>query len=195
MIARASRQLLALSLQRPQQWKHKPLTSVSYTRAMFTTRLATVDDSALIAAHRHAMFASMPSPNLPALDTMRRAFEPWVREKLANERYFGWIAEEYGRVAGSAGLLLLDWPPHPLDPASHERGYILNVFVEPDFRRRGLAHELLELCMADARRRRIRVITLHSSDAGRPVYEGFGFRATSEMLYAEPAKLKQDGES
>jgi GNAT superfamily N-acetyltransferase len=155
---------------------------------MFTTRTATVDDAALITAHRHAMFASMPNPNLQALEAMSRAFAPWVKEKLASGRYMGWIAEENGRVAGSAGLLLLDWPPHPLHPASHERGYILNVFVEPEFRKRGLAHQLLEQCMAEARRRRIRVTTLHASDAGRPVYEGYGCRATSEMLYAEPSQ-------
>jgi len=155
---------------------------------MFTTRTATVDDAALITGHRHAMFAAMPNPNHAALETMSQAFEPWVREKLAGGRYIGWIAEEDGRVAGSAGLLILDWPPHPLDPASHERGYVLNVFVEADFRKRGLAHELLEHCMAEARRRRIGVITLHSSDAGRPVYAGYGFHATSEMLYAEQVK-------
>ena len=155
---------------------------------MFTTRSASVDDAALLTAHRNAMFASMPNPNITALETMSRAFEPWVREKLANGRYIGWIAEENGRVAGSAGLLLLDWPPHPLHPSSHERGYVLNVFVEPDFRKRGLAHQLLEHCMAEARRKGIRVITLHASDAGRPVYDGYGFRATSEMLYAEPPK-------
>jgi ribosomal protein S18 acetylase RimI-like enzyme len=154
---------------------------------MFTTRRATINDAALITAHRHAMFASMPNPNLPALETMSGAFAPWVKEKLADGMYLGWIVEENGRVAGSAGLLILDWPPHPLHPESHERGYVLNVFVEPEFRKRGLAHELLKQCMAEARRRRIRVITLHSSDAGRRVYEGLGFHATSEMLYAEPA--------
>lgn len=153
---------------------------------MLATRNATVNDAALITAHRRAMFVSMPNPSLPALDTMSRAFEPWVKERLADGRYLGWIAEENGRVAGSAGLLILDWPPHPLDPASHERGYILNVFVEPGFRKRGLAHELLKQCMAEARRQRIHVITLHASDAGRPVYEGFGFHATSEMLFAAP---------
>jgi GNAT superfamily N-acetyltransferase len=155
---------------------------------MFTTRNATVNDAALITAHRHAMFASMPNPNRRALETMSGAFEPWIGEKLAKGRYIGWIAEESGRVAGSAGLLILDWPPHPLDPSGHERAYVLNVFVEPDFRKRGLAHELLEHCMAEARRRGIHVITLHASDAGRPVYEGYGFHATSEMLYTEPAK-------
>jgi len=155
---------------------------------MFTTREATIADSALIAAHRHAMFSSMPNPNPSVLDAMSRAFEPWVRQRISEERYLGWIAEEDGRLAGSAGLLILDWPPHPLHPTGHQRAYLLNVFVEPEFRRRGLARELLQRCMAEARRLRIPVVTLHASDAGRPIYEGLGFRSTSEMLYAEPAK-------
>ncbi len=131
------------------------------------------------------MFLSMPNPNLPALETMARAFAPWVREKLADGRYVSWIAEEASRVAGSAALLIVDWPPHPFHPDSSQRGYLLNVYVEPEFRKQGLAHQLVELCLAEARQRKIRVVTLHSSDAGRPVYEKFGFRPTSEMMYVE----------
>ena len=139
----------------------------------------------LITAHRRAMFASMPNPQDKILDAMSCAFEPWVRERIAEEKYLGWIAEENGRVAGSAGMFVLDWPPHPLHPGSSLRAYLLNVFVEPDFRKRGLAHKLIEQCLEEARRRGIRVVTLHSSDAGRPVYEKFGFHATSEMMFVE----------
>lgn len=153
---------------------------------MFETREATVADAALIAAHRRAMFVSMPKPNDTVLDVMCRAFEPWVRERIAQERYLGWIAEEGGRVAGSAGLLILDWPPHPLHPTTDKRAYLLNVYVEPEFRKRGLATALLKRCLDEARQRRMRVVTLHASDAGRPIYESLGFQPTSEMLYAEP---------
>jgi GNAT superfamily N-acetyltransferase len=153
---------------------------------MFETREATVADAALITAHRHAMFTSMPNPKPSVLATMSRAFEPWVRERITEEKYLGWIVEEDGRIAGSAGLLIVDWPPHPLNPDSTQRAYLLNVFVEPAFRKRGLAHALIEQCLAEARRRHIRVVTLHSSDAGRPVYENFGFHPTSEMMFVEP---------
>ena len=155
---------------------------------MFATRNAVVADAALITAHRRAMFASMPNPNPSVLDAMSRAFEPWVRERMNEGKYLGWIAEEAGRVAGSAGLLILDWPSHPLHPTECQRAYLLNVFVEPEFRKRGLAHELIERCLAEAHRRGIRVVTLHSSDAGRPVYEKFGFHPTSEMMYVDPAQ-------
>jgi len=152
---------------------------------MFTTRAATIADAALITAHRRAMFASMPNPHDETLDTMSRAFEPWVRGRMVEGKYLGWITESDGHVAGSAGLLIVDWPPHPLHPESSHRAYLLNVFVEPEFRKRGLAHSLIEQCLAEARKRGIRVVTLHSSDAGRPVYEGLGFHATSEMMYVE----------
>jgi GNAT superfamily N-acetyltransferase len=150
---------------------------------MFSIRTATLADAALITAHRRAMFASMPNPNDEVLEAMSRAFEPWVRERIGDGRYLGWIAEENLRVAGSAGLLIVDWPPHPFHPDAHQRGYLLNVFVEPEFRKRGLAHELVQKCLAEAHARSIRVVTLHSSDAGRPVYEKFGFHATSEMMF------------
>jgi GNAT superfamily N-acetyltransferase len=152
---------------------------------MFTTRTATLADAALISAHRRAMFASMPNPIDEILDTMSRTFEPWVRERIGEGRYLGWIAEENLRVAGSAGMLIVDWPPHPFHPGSSQRGYLLNVYVDPEFRKRGLAHELIEKCLAEAHRRGIRVVTLHSSDAGRPVYEKFGFHPTSEMMFVE----------
>jgi GNAT superfamily N-acetyltransferase len=159
---------------------------------MPTTRTVTEADAALITAHRRAMFAAIsasgPDPHDATLDAMSRAFEPWVKARIAEGKYLGWVVEENGRVAGSAGLLIVDWPPHPFHPESSQRAYLLNVFVEPEFRKRGLAHSLIEKCLAEAHARGIRVVTLHSSDAGRPVYEKFGFHPTSEMMHVERAK-------
>jgi GNAT superfamily N-acetyltransferase len=152
---------------------------------MFTTRKAKATDAALITAHRRAMFLSMPNPNEAVLDKMSRAFEPWVKERLSEDKYLGWIVEDGGRVAGSAGMLFLDWPPHPFDPEASQRAYLLNVFVEPEFRRQGLAHAVIKQCLLEVKRRGIRVVTLHASDAGQPVYEKFGFHTTNEMMLVE----------
>ena len=72
---------------------------------------------------------------------------------ISQDKYLGWIFLNDQKPIASAGLMIMDWPPHPLDPDGESRAYILNVFVEPDFRRRGLARELLRLCLAEARRR------------------------------------------
>lgn len=158
---------------------------VAILSSMLETRSATAEDAELITAHRRAMFAAMGSTPDSVLDAMSRNFAPWVAHTIKAGRYAGWITLDDGRPVASAGLLILDWPPHPLDPAGTERGYMLNVFVEPDHRKRGLAHDLVNRCLDEAHRRSIRVVALHSSDAARSIYEALGFRATNEMFYIE----------
>jgi ribosomal protein S18 acetylase RimI-like enzyme len=150
-------------------------------------RTAEPTDAALISAHRRAMFAEIDKLDESLLSTLERRSVSWTERMIREGKYYGWIATDAGRPAASAGLLILDWPPHPFDPEGELRGYLLNVYVDPEYRKRGLAHELVERCMAEARLRRIRVVTLHSSPAGRPIYQRIGFHATNEMMHAEPA--------
>jgi len=132
------------------------------------------------------MFVDAGRQDNRVLDLMAKAHEPWVAKMLAEGKYLGWLTEDDGVVVASAGLFLLDWPPHPLDPRSSQRGYLLNVYVEPEYRRRKLASHLIEYALAEARRRKIRVVSLHSTDEAKRLYESNGFRATNEMFYVEP---------
>lgn len=147
---------------------------------MLATRSATVRDSALITSHREAMFREMGRCKDASLSTMSRNFAPWVEQRLASGIYLGWIAEVEGRPVASAGLFLMDWPPHYLDGGA-TRGYLLNVYVEPPYRGRGMAKALARIAMGECRQRNIQMLTLHASDAGRPVYESLGFIAGNEM--------------
>jgi ribosomal protein S18 acetylase RimI-like enzyme len=150
-------------------------------------RTAQTTDATLISAHRRAMFAEIHTLDESLLSALERRSVSWTERMIREGKYYGWIATDAGRPVASAGLLILDWPPHPFDPEGELRGYLLNVYVEPEYRKRGLAHELVERCMAEARRCGIHVVTLHSSQAGRPLYERFGFNATNEMMHTEPA--------
>jgi ribosomal protein S18 acetylase RimI-like enzyme len=51
------------------------------------------------------------------------------------------------------GMMVIDWPPYPTHPTQSARGYILNVFVEPERRGRGLARALMDPAMEEARQR------------------------------------------
>jgi ribosomal protein S18 acetylase RimI-like enzyme len=74
----------------------------------------------------------------------------------------------------------MDFPPHWMD-SGPVRAYLLNFYVDPAFRGRGYARELLETAVGDARRRGIKVVSLHASKFGRPLYESSGFETTNEM--------------
>jgi len=147
----------------------------------FTIRQATVDDAPTIVAHRRAMFQEMRSATAPVLDEMAARFAPWVEQKITAGEYLAWIAvAEDGTIAAGAGLWLMDWPPHVVG-RGRWRGNILNVYTEVPFRRKGLARRLMQTAMDWCRNNAVDTVILHASDAGRPIYEAMGFRATNEM--------------
>jgi GNAT superfamily N-acetyltransferase len=151
-----------------------------YNGSMFETRFATVADAALIAEQRCKMFLEMGQPDDARMHAMVEGFVPWVRPKLEDGSYVGWLVSKDGRVVAGAGMWLMDFPPHWMD-AAPLRAYLLNFYVEPEFRGHGLAYGLLKTTVEDARRRGIKVVSLHASRFGRPLYERNGFESTNEM--------------
>jgi GNAT superfamily N-acetyltransferase len=73
----------------------------------------------------------------------------------------------------------MDWIPHMI--GSGRRGNILNVYTAAEFRRRGLAGELVKAALQWCRSNGVDVVMLHASPNGRRLYESMGFAATNEM--------------
>lgn len=169
------------------QWRVERPEHCSYTCRMYQTRLATPEDAAIIAQHRHRMFVDAGRADNNALRRVTDAFEAWVGPMMREGKYMGWLTAANGKVVAGAGFMVLDWPPHPLDPEPH-RGYVLNVYVDPEHRRKRLASNLIEHALSEARRRKIRVVSLHATEESRRMYESSGFRRTNEMFYVEPVE-------
>jgi GNAT superfamily N-acetyltransferase len=62
-------------------------------------------------------------------------------------------------------------------------GLILNVYVDPRYRRQGVARRLMEALIDWAPAAGIVRLVLHASEDGRSLYEALGFRASNEMLF------------
>lgn len=150
---------------------------------MKTIRPVRTGDLAAVCVHRRRMFEEAGFA-AATLDEMDGPFAAWLAPRLEDGRYFGFVAEDEGAVIAGIGLVLLDWPPHPLHPATMQRGYILNVFVEPAYHGRGLALELMLRAEEEFRTRGVTYAVLHASALGRPVYEKLGWAATAEMAKA-----------
>lgn len=143
--------------------------------------MAVLDDAELIGQQRRRMFVDAGQPDDERMAGMVLEFVPWLRGKLADDKYVGWLASADGSVVGGAGLWLMEFPPHFLDTAP-VRAYLLNFYTAPEFRGRGLASSLLDRCIEEARLRGCEVVSLHASRFGRPIYEKKGFRQNNEML-------------
>jgi ribosomal protein S18 acetylase RimI-like enzyme len=148
---------------------------------MAETRQATVADADAIAEQRVRMFVDDGVATYDGLAQMRANFVDWLRPKLEDGSYVGWLVEEDGRLVAGAGLWEMEWPPHFMDE-NPRRAYLLNFYVAPEARRRGLARMLLGLAVVEAKLRGIKAVTLHASKLGRLVYEQGGFKASTEMM-------------
>jgi GNAT superfamily N-acetyltransferase len=82
-------------------------------------------------------------------------------------------------VAG-AGLLVVPWVASPRNPVPRI-AYVLNVYTDPAYRRRGLSRRLMETIIAWCREQGFGVVHLHASEVGRPLYESLGFEPSNEM--------------
>jgi GNAT superfamily N-acetyltransferase len=140
-----------------------------------------MEDAALIAQQRRRMFVDAGQPDDARMRSMEQAFVSWVRFRLQDQTYLGWLAIDGDRAIGGAGMWLMDFPPHFLHIET-VRAYLLNFYVDPEFRGRGLARTLLQTALAEANRLDIEIVTLHASKFGRPLYEQHGFTPTNEMM-------------
>jgi GNAT superfamily N-acetyltransferase len=143
----------------------------------YSVRRAAAADTATIAHHRRAMFEDIGTPG--DLDAVERAFTAWLESRL-DRTYFHWLAEHDGLPIGSAGVMLLDWPPSPRDPRGG-LGFVYNVYVHAGHRRRGIAMALMLAVHDWARARGLGAVALHASEDGQPLYEALGYRPTNEM--------------
>lgn len=158
-------------------------------RRPFRIRPATPQDAPVLAKHRVEMFRDMGRiADDETAAELRAASETMIGEWIGAGTYVGWLAEPLARpglVVGGAGVQLRPMLPRPARAGpgtfAGPEGYVLNVFVERAWRRRGVAAQLMEVVVSYARERRIRVVTLHASDAGRHLYERMGFVPTNEM--------------
>lgn len=146
----------------------------------YAVRRTTTGDIDTLVAHRRAMFVDMGYRDEAALDRMAAKCHGWLLERMNRGEYLAWlaVAPDHSIVAG-AGLWVMDWPPHMIGKGP--RGNILNVYTAVEFRRRGLAGELMKAAIEWCRINGVDTVVLHASPDGRRLYESLGFEGTNEM--------------
>jgi GNAT superfamily N-acetyltransferase len=145
-----------------------------------TLRTLTPNDLDMICEHRENMFLEAGG-DPQKLKIMTEHFRPWLQPRLADGRYYGFALLDADRPIAAIGLMSIDWPPHPSHPTEDQRGYVLNVFVEPSYRRCGLASTLMQRAEAEFKCRGLSFAILHATLVGKPVYEQSGWNGTAEM--------------
>ena len=110
-----------------------------------------------------------------------RVYKRWARARLKNHELIAWVVKSSdGRVAGGGCVWLEPVQPRP-HRVSMVQPYLLSMYTEPGFRRRGVASMVVKEAIAWCRKNKYERLMLHASVMGRKVYHKLGFRRTWEM--------------
>ena len=162
--------------------------------APFLIRRAGAQDAAIIARHRARMFQDMGEISDNSFDEFLTASQKWTERALASGEYVGWLAmpaTDPNAIVAGAGVQLRQVPPHPCRSsrngkfAEGRHAIVLNVFTEPEWRKRGAVVLLMEKILRWAREEKLDRLVLHASAQARSLYERMGFIATNEMRFGE----------
>ncbi|KXT65972.1 GNAT family N-acetyltransferase [Streptococcus gallolyticus] len=108
----------------------------------------------------------------------------YYQEALASDNHTAFLVYNADdSVIGAGAVSYYQVMPTYHNP-SGKKAYIMNMYVAPEHRRKGIATKLLDLLIADSKERGIDHITLEATQMGRKLYENYGFsQMQDEMEY------------
>jgi len=93
---------------------------------------------------------------------------------LADGTFVSWLAIDDSKIIGTSGMSFVERPPYFSCP-SGKTGILSSMYTNPDYRRKGIAKELLSRVVEEARKYGCGTVQITASDMGVLLYTDFGF--------------------
>ena len=102
------------------------------------------------------------------------ALKQYYMRHMADGTFVSWLAFDGNKIIGTSGMSFVEKPPYFGCP-SGKIGLLSSMFTNPDYRRKGIANELLSRVVNEAREYGCGTIQITASDMGVKLYTDFGF--------------------
>ena len=93
---------------------------------------------------------------------------------MADGTFVSWLAMDGNRIVGTSGMSFVEKPPYFSCPTG-KIGLLSSMFTDPEYRRMGIAKELLSRVVEEARNYGCGTVQITASDMGVLLYTDFGF--------------------
>ncbi len=105
---------------------------------------------------------------------LRPALKDYYLRHLADGTFVSWLAFDGEKIVGTSGMSFVEKPPYFACP-SGSIGLLSSMFTNSDYRRKGIAKELLSRVVKEAKDFGCGTVQITASDMGVKLYTDFGF--------------------
>ena len=109
------------------------------------------------------------------------ALRDYYARHLSDGSFVSWLALDDGRIIATSGMSFVEKPPYFGCP-SGRIGLLSSMYTKKEYRRRGIATELLTRVVEDARAYGCGTVQITASDMGVKLYTAFGFKKNSNFM-------------
>lgn len=102
------------------------------------------------------------------------ALNEYYTRHMVDGTFVSWLALDEGNIIGTSGMSFVEKPPYFGCP-SGKIGLLSSMYTDLEYRRIGIAKELLSRVIDDAREYGCGTIQITASDMGVKLYTDFGF--------------------
>ncbi len=151
-----------------------------------TYKRATLEDIDILTETRIEVLraANQLSDDTDMSEVERESYN-YYRKALCNGSHIAYLIFDGSCFVGAGGVSFFQVMPTYHNPSGN-KAYIMNMYTNPKYRRKGIANKTLDMLITDTKNRGITAISLEATDMGRPLYEKYGFvKMNDEMELPE----------
>ena len=112
---------------------------------------------------------------------LKSALLDYYRKHMSDGTFVSWLAMDGNAIVGTSGMSFVEKPPYFTCP-SGKLGLLSSMFTVPNYRRMGIAKELLRRVVEEARAYGCGSVHITASDMGVKLYTAYGFKHNGNFM-------------
>lgn len=105
----------------------------------------------------------------------------YYNRHMKDGTFVSWLAVDGDKIVGTSGMSFVEKPPYFSCP-SGKIGLLSSMYTDPDYRRMGIAKELLSRVVKEAGDYGCGCVQITASDMGVLLYADFGFKKNGNFM-------------
>lgn len=105
----------------------------------------------------------------------------YYERHMADGTFVSWLAVDGDLIVGTSGMSFVEKPPYFSCPTGRI-GLLSSMYTNKDYRRKGIARELLGRVVEEARAYGCGCVQITASDMGVLLYTDFGFKKNGNFM-------------